>query len=421
MTLVLKHKGIEDYKRISREGFNELEFPKWKRLKMKGLALNNISEYNKSFILSDQKLEDDISGLGDIDTDTDYLFDSDSMNEYGAVLLDHHITLEEVLDIKKSYGVHKKFNTLSEGYANSGFLYYAPKGFKRDKPVEIFYEIDTDHPTIVNHNLIVADAGAEVSIIVHYTDTLPDSSYFMEDEAEIKSQIEDEAYAYYHVGLTKIIAHQDAKVHLIKMQDFSDYVLHIDSAVSVVSKDAKVFYNTIDLGGHVVVTDYTAYLEGEGSASESKTAYLGSGKRRLDIGFNIFHIGRYTDSLIQTKGALLEESRKIFRGNLKFEKGSKRSTGSESEYVLLLDPWVHSDAIPALLCDEDDVSGEHAASAGQVNENQLFYLMSRGFSKKAAMKLIIHGNFADVIDALPTEGYKTYVDDVLNRRLVDGY
>jgi Fe-S cluster assembly protein SufD len=204
------------------------------------------------------------------------------------------------------------------------------------------------------------------------------------------------------------------------MQDFSDYVLHIDNTVATIAKDAKVTYNSIDLGGHVVVTDYTAYMDGDGSGSESRTAYLGSGKRRLDIGFNLFHTGKHTESLIRTKGALLGESRKIFRGNMKFERGSKRSTGSESEYVLLLDKRVHSDAIPALLCDEDDVQGEHAASAGQVNDNQLYYLMSRGFSKKEAMKLIIHGNFAEFMDSLPSEAYRNYIDEELNRRLVYG-
>ncbi len=114
----------------------------------------------------------------------------------------------------------------------------------------------------------------------------------------------------------------------------------------------------------------------------------------------------------------MDHARKIFRGNLKFERGSTKSAGEESEYVLLLDENVRSDALPALLCDEDDVSGEHAASAGQVDEDQLFYLMSRGFNLKEAKKLVIHGSFTPVIDRVGIDSIQERIEAELERRLL---
>ena len=128
---------------------------------------------------------------------------------------------------------------------------------------------------------------------------------------------------------------------------------------------------------------------------------MGEADNRLDLSYNVQHFGKNTDSFIGVNGALAGNAKKVFRGDIYFHKGSQQSTGKEAEYVILLSKNTKADAIPALFCDEDDVSGEHAANAGTVDENKMFYLMSRGFSETDAKKLIIRASFSGVFDQLP--------------------
>ncbi|MNV83713.1 FeS cluster assembly protein SufD [compost metagenome] len=126
-----------------------------------------------------------------------------------------------------------------------------------------------------------------------------------------------------------------------------------------------------------------------------------------------------TKSDIETRGVLKDTSKKIFRGTLDFKKGATRSNGAEGEHVILLSPSVKSDSIPLLLCGEDDVTGAHAASVGKIDENKLFYLMSRGFNEKEAKKLIIEGSFSDIIDEIPLIELREEILDNIQRRLED--
>ena len=87
--------------------------------------------------------------------------------------------------------------------------------------------------------------------------------------------------------------------------------------------------------------------------------------------------------------------------------------------MLLLDKGVKSDAVPLLLCREDDVQGNHAASAGQVDETQLFYLMSRGFSYSEALKLLVEASFRPVLERIPNTRLREAIDAEIHRRLVN--
>jgi len=99
--------------------------------------------------------------------------------------------------------------------------------------------------------------------------------------------------------------------------------------------------------------------------------------------------GKKSEASIQTVGALLAEARKHFKGTINFEKGCKKSSGSEDELCLLLSRNAKSKALPMLLCTEEDVDGKHASSVGKVSEKELFYIMSRGFSRQDAIKLVV--------------------------------
>jgi Fe-S cluster assembly protein SufD len=112
-----------------------------------------------------------------------------------------------------------------------------------------------------------------------------------------------------------------------------------------------------------------------------------------------------------------DEATAIINGVTKIEKGATYANGEQTERVLMLSPKARGDANPMLLIDEDEVKAGHAASVGQVNENQLYYLMSRGISREQAQKLIIYGFLAPIVTAIPIAALEAQLSEVVERKL----
>ena len=123
-------------------------------------------------------------------------------------------------------------------------------------------------------------------------------------------------------------------------------------------------------------------------------------------------------SNIWVEGVLKDRAKKVFKGNIDFKKGCHKSKGSQMEEVLLLNSEVKTDSVPILLCGEEDVDGAHAASIGKIDEDELFYLMSRGFDYSEAQKLIIEARFNPIFDKIPEENLRRLLSEELNRRIL---
>lgn len=378
----LMHNKINEY--------TSLEYPKWKRMG-KVLKPEEINNNQPELSIA---LPNDTSGLK-INRLT--CTDSDLYDVYFDKFEKQIRAFEEL-----SFGTGAKYVREGETSFNNGALIRIEEGSVVEEHVTLEYTMSQEANTLIEHNFIYVGEGASAHIVIKYVSNGP----LGQDKT------------FYHNGVTKVYVEKGGQLKLSKVQLLGEEVIHIDNNVSIICDNGNVEFSSIDLGAGDIATNYYAYIDGENANNDTITAYLGDKEQRLDIGYDSVHKGIRSTSLIDCQGALLGAARKVFRGNLKFEKGAYKSAGKESEYVLLLDPRVHSDAIPALLCDEDDVSGEHAASAGQVNEEQLFYLMSRGFSLIEAKKLIIHGSFSRVIDLLPSAALQEQVEQVLERRLL---
>lgn len=180
---------------------------------------------------------------------------------------------------------------------------------------------------------------------------------------------------------------------------------HLEQRYAKVADSGTVNYLSLELGARETVINYVTDLE-EGATGILKSIYVGHGDRVIDLFHQMNHIGRQSFCDMDVRGALKDRSRKYFRGTLDFKKGSAGSEGSEVETVTLLDKTVKAFAIPLLLCGEHDVIGNHAASAGQLDEDQLFYLMSRGFTYEESKRIIVESSFRPIIDLLPGEELK---------------
>ena len=368
--------GITGYEKDFRikafHDFDALDNPAWHRIRVKDLTTPDYRVYNNQKVLFHK-----VEGL--------------KVQPFPREVEDLSSALKD-----KAYGASKKHVKQVEAFANSGTTIVVEAKVVVDEPIIIQMNLTEENPLLIDKHTVWVKEAAAVTVVLDYTDV---------------------GLSSYHNGLLRVVAEQGAEVKVVKLQNLGGKSSHIFGTLIVQNRDSQVEYSAIDLGEGLTVTDVSTYLQEENANLVTKSIYLGDGFAKQDIGYNTYHNGRRTFSDIAVKGALLDDARKVFRGNLYFARGAKKSKGSEEEYVILLSDRVKADAIPALMCDEDDVQGEHAASAGQVDANKLFYLMSRGLTEKESKELIIMAAFAPVIEGLPIEGLKLRVHEEIGKKL----
>ena len=202
---------------------------------------------------------------------------------------------------------------------------------------------------------------------------------------------------------------------------FSDVNLSADNVARKikisVGERARVEFISADLGRGDFSADVEIDLRGDDSVADFEAVYFGDGKRKLDFNYVIRQRGKRTQATMNVRGALTERSNKIFRGTLDFQKGAKGSTGSELEEVIILSSGTRNRSIPLMLAAEDEVDGHHAVSVGRLDEEKIFYLMSRGLDKSEAERLIVEAAFNPVIEKISDEALRGELLESLQRRL----
>jgi Fe-S cluster assembly protein SufD len=165
------------------------------------------------------------------------------------------------------------------------------------------------------------------------------------------------------------------------------------------------------------IIENDTYLIGDGSYGDTKIVTIGRGKQIQNFTTKTIHYGKRTEGFILKHGVAIEEATSIFNGIGKIEHGASKSDAEQTSRILMLSNKARGDANPILLIDENDVKAGHAASVGKIDELQMYYLMSRGISRREAERLIILGFLAPVIETIPVETVKKQFLSVIERKL----
>lgn len=175
----------------------------------------------------------------------------------------------------------------------------------------------------------------------------------------------------------------------------------------------------VEAGSAKSVTKMEVNLAGNESKANVYVLYFGHGASQLDMNYVLVQQGRSTEANLHVYGALLGEANKIFRGTLDFRHGSKGSKGYEKEEVVVLSSKVRNRSVPLMLSAEDAVEGHHAVSIGKIDENKLFYLMSRGLDMQEARRLVVEAAFNPVLDRIEDKDLYQELDEYIKEGLAD--
>ena len=280
---------------------------------------------------------------------------------------------------------------------NAGIHLTVENGVKIQEPLLLDYLLQESCPTLADYNTIYAKENSQITVVMHYH-SQGDASVF-------------------HGSLTKIFAEKGATVRLVQVQLLDDTAFHFDDVGVIIKENAHVEVIHIELGARKLFSGCKAILAERRSRFESETIYLGDKSRIIDMNYVAQHIGRETESEIHANGALLDESQKIYRGTIDFVRGAAYSVGHEGEYTLLFSPRVRNRTAPLILCGEENVEGQHAASIGKIDQTKLFYLMSRGLSEAQAKQIVIEAQFTPAIEKISVEALQDSVRHWLKERM----
>lgn len=218
----------------------------------------------------------------------------------------------------------------------------------------------------------------------------------------------------------RVFAGENARVDVTVYTTCDAPFTAIDDSGYVLDRNARVTVRHVVLGGGVTATGMAVDLRSDDARVDIDTRYLAAGTETRDFNYVVRHRGKKTISNIIANGVLAGTSKKCLRGTIDLVHGCKGSEGTERETVLIADKGVDNKTVPTILCDEDDVAGNHGATIGHVRPEQLFYLMSRGVSAEAAEKLFMVAKLEDAALTAPDDEMRAQVIR-LGNELIDSF
>ena len=290
-------------------------------------------------------------------------------------------------------GMGQEVTDYVESQAFKSDFYNVPARTKREEPIVV--AVSAAQNQCANTGIIVRE-GAEATVVI---------AAFAGDvdgDAPTGSDANDDALPT-SAALTRIVVETGAKLHLIEMLGVNEGQQHLESVGLEIHQDAAVDVKQYALGGSTIGLGLTANLVGAQARLDLNNRYHATHEETLDINHLVRMRGTSTRALLTESGVLNEASKKTLRATIDLVRGAKDAQGNEIETVMILGDDVVNKTMPAILCDEDDVAGNHGATIGSVSPEQRDYLAARGLSHQAAEQMFIRALFEDAIINAPEE------------------
>lgn len=274
-----------------------------------------------------------------------------------------------------------KFAAFNASHWVNGIFLYAPKNTNPEIPIRINFSINNKNSII--RNLIIIESGSKIELIEEYS-----------------SDANEECF---NSCITEVYANDDSKINYHHLNNFGDKTSSIMSICGSAGRNAAINWFSASFGGKLNRLRIDTLFDGEGSQSEALGLFVGKNKEHIDITTNVYHNTHHTSNNIKVDGILKDSSTSVYRGLIRIEKQGQQTNSYLSNHILKIGEKSLGNSIPALQIEANDVKASHGATVGQVSEEHLFYLMSRGLSKDEAENMITQGFLEPIICKIKME------------------
>ncbi|MUT64437.1 Fe-S cluster assembly protein SufD [Paenibacillus sp. NEAU-GSW1] len=331
---------------------------------------------------------------------------SAELSAKGVIFTDLETACKEHGELVQQYlfkAIDKGDNKLTALHAalwNGGVFVYVPRDVEVELPLQAILFNNKSEAAFAPHIVIVADTNSKVTYV----------DYVVTEQGTASEP-------FVHHSIVEVFVKAGAHVRFGSIHSLGENGVDLSLRRAVIENDGNMEWVIGDLNDGATLSDTTSQLKGNGSNSDAKVISIGQNEQKMSLTTQAVHFGRSSESNMVTRAVMKDNATAIINGITKIEKGATKANGVQTEKVLMLSPKARGDANPILLIDEDDVKAGHAASVGQVNAEQVYYLMSRGISKQDAERLIIYGFLAPVVSEIPIDSVREQLQRLLERKL----
>ncbi|HEP1362679.1 TPA: Fe-S cluster assembly protein SufB [Streptococcus pyogenes] len=348
-----------------KETFDRIGIPEAERAYLAGAS----AQYESEVVYHNMKGE--FEKLGIIFTDTD-----SALKEYPDLFKQYFAKLVPPTD--------NKLAALNSAVWSGGTFIYVPKGVKVDIPLQTYFRINNENTGQFERTLIIVDEGASV----HYVEGCTAPTYSSNS---------------LHAAIVEIFALAGAYMRYTTIQNWSDNVYNLVTKRARALTDATVEWIDGNLGAKTTMKYPSVYLDGPGARGTMLSIAFANAGQHQDTGAKMIHNAPHTSSSIVSKSIAKSGGKVDYRGQVTFNKQSKKSVSHIECDTILMDDISKSDTIPFNEIHNSQVALEHEAKVSKISEEQLYYLMSRGLSESEATEMIVMGFVEPFTKELPME------------------
>jgi len=324
-----------------------------------------------------------------------------NLESKGVIFCDYHEALEKHGEILKKIFADKaikpsddKYGALNSALFSGAWLLYVPKNVHLQEPLRIRFYLNSLKPYF-NQTWVYAEPDTELSLLTE--------SY----GAEILSLASELVEAY--VKDSSIVSYSN-------IQDYSQQTTVLTNSKAICEKDAQIRWTLGYFGGKFHRSRSESIFLKDGAGAEDVEVVLGNNSQKFDLVSDLSHVGQHTRGRILSNNVMMDKSESIFKGMIRIGKQAKNSSAYLAGHAILLSPDARSDAIPGLEILTNDVKATHSASVSQIDEEQIFYMMTRGLSEDESKKFIVLGFLEPAISRINSEELRDTMRDLVESK-----
>lgn len=289
-----------------------------------------------------------------------------------------------------------KLTSLHYVLLNAGVYIEVKDNAVIDIPVQYYVNVTDENYSLYNHLAINLGKNANLNFIENYVAKNNQKAFNI---------------------ITEVVANDNSHLNFSSVTNFVEGQRGTILLNGITYRSAVLNWNIAAMDNADVFHDNTTNILGDGSESNLKMVTLGSGTQKAYFNSELVNQGLNTNGDILQHGVLLDESHVVFNGVGFIVKGASGSNAFQSSRLLTLSDKAKSDANPMLLIDENDVAAGHGASLGKIDEEQIYYLKSRGLSEREASRLLVHGFLSPVIEQLKVERVREQTIELIDKKI----
>jgi Fe-S cluster assembly protein SufD len=338
------------------------------------------------------------------DTQAQFEGISEALAAKGVIYLPVLEAIEQHPELMQKYFLQESTELGSEKYfglhaqlVKAGSILYVPKGAEIEQPFVNYYWTSSEKAAVFPHTLIIAEENAKASVV---------DIFFSETE-------DNQAL---NVSVSNIHAASGANIFRKVVQDWNEKTVSFQLDTTVADRDTLVKNLAVNIGAERARFENQTRIEGPGADVKMYSLTVAEESQEFDQRtFQTHNAGNAVSDLLY-KNALLDKARTIFSGLIKVAEGAQQTDAYQTNRNLLLDPTAEANALPGLEILANDVKCSHGATTGNVDAEELFYMMQRGIAKRDAMKLMVFGFFEEVIEKVDSDELADNLRELIRKK-----